>query len=87
MSVRSSSPECLPSRAMEDGFWQGLFLRDHSGVGISPGKVSTSGGERKMACDGKASALVLDDDGRELQGVESTGSLSNGCGTASASSS
>jgi hypothetical protein len=85
MAVRSSSPECLPSQAMEVGFWQGLFLRDRSGVGISLGKVSASGDERKMVCSGKASALVLDDGGRELQGVESTGSSSNGRGTVSAS--
>jgi hypothetical protein len=86
MAIQSSSSECLPSRAVEVGFRQGLFLRDRSGVGISPRKVSASGGERKMVCDGKASALVLDDGGRELQGVESIGSSSNECGTVSASS-
>jgi hypothetical protein len=82
---RSSSPECLPSRATEVSFQQGLFLRDRSGVGISPGRVSTSGGEQKMACDDKTLALILDDDGRDLQGAESTGSSSNGCSMASAS--
>jgi hypothetical protein len=87
MAVRSSSPECLPSRATEVGFRQGLFLWDRSGVGISPRKVSASGGERKTSYNGKALALVLDDGGRELQGVESTGSSSNGHDTASASSS
>jgi hypothetical protein len=56
-------------------------------MGISPGKVSASGGERKTACNIKALALVLDDDGRELQGVQSIGSSLNGRGTASASSS
>jgi hypothetical protein len=56
-------------------------------VGISPRRVSTSGGERRMACDGRTSALILDDGGRELQGAESTGSSSNGCDTAPANSS
>jgi hypothetical protein len=28
-------------------------------MGISPGKVSDSGGERKTVCDGMALALVL----------------------------
>jgi hypothetical protein len=56
-------------------------------VGISPRKVSASGGERKTSYNGKALALVLDDGGRELQGVESTRSSSNGHDTASASSS
>jgi hypothetical protein len=56
-------------------------------VGISPGKVSASGGERKTACDGKALAPILDDGGGELQGAQSTWPSSNGHHTASASSS
>jgi hypothetical protein len=63
---------------MEVGFQQGLFLQDRRGVGISPGKVLACGGEREMVCDGKASALVLDDSGREFQGAKSTVSSSNG---------
>jgi hypothetical protein len=43
------------------------------------------GDHRKVAHDGKASALVLNNGGRELQGAELTGSSSNGCNTASAS--
>jgi hypothetical protein len=43
MVIQSSSPECFPTRAMEVGFRQGLFLQDHSGMGISPGKVSAVG--------------------------------------------
>jgi hypothetical protein len=56
-------------------------------MGISSGRVSASGGEWKTACNGNTSAPILDDDGRELQGAKQTGSSSNGCGTASASSS
>jgi hypothetical protein len=63
MAGRANSPQCLPSRATEVGFQKGLFLWDCSGVGISPGKVSASGGERKTACDGKALAPILDDGG------------------------
>jgi hypothetical protein len=37
-------------------------------VGISPGKVSASGGERKTACDGKALAPILDDGGGSSKG-------------------
>jgi hypothetical protein len=55
-------------------------------MGISPGEVSASGGEQKLVCDGNASALVLDDGGREFQGVKSIESSPNGRGMASASS-
>jgi hypothetical protein len=40
-----------------------------------------------VACDSKDSTLVLGNGGRELQGVESTGSSPNGCGIVLASSS
>jgi hypothetical protein len=55
--------------------------------GFSPRSTPGGGDHRKVARDGKASALVLGNGGRELQEVESTRSSSNGCGTASASSS
>jgi hypothetical protein len=55
-------------------------------MGISPGRVSASGGERKVACDGKTLAPILSDDGRELQGAESIESSSNRCGMTSTSS-
>jgi hypothetical protein len=53
--------------------------------GTSPRGFPANGGHRKMACGGKDSALALSNGGRELQGVVSTGSSLNGCGTASAS--
>jgi hypothetical protein len=55
--------------------------------GFSPRGTTGGGGHRKVVRDGKTSTPILGDGGRELQGPESTGSSSNGCGTASACSS
>jgi hypothetical protein len=65
-------------------FWAQMKAED---AGFSPTGTPGGGDHRKVACDGKALALVLDNGGWELQGVESTGSSSNRCGIVSASSS
>jgi hypothetical protein len=57
------------------------------GRGFSPGGTLGGGDHPKVVHDDKASVLVLDNDGRELQGVELTRSSSKGCGIASTSSS
>jgi hypothetical protein len=65
----------VPSSNQSGG--QGVLTKGYSRRRRSP----------KLAHDGKASTLVLGNDRRELQGVESIGSSSNGCGITSASSS
>jgi hypothetical protein len=65
-------------------FWAQMKAEDE---GFSPRVTPGGGDHRKVAFDGNALALVLDNGGWVLQGVESTGSSSNRCGIVSASSS
>jgi hypothetical protein len=87
MAEHDGSPEWGLVCAMDCGF-QGFRAQIKAeDEGFSP--RGTPGGDdyRKVAHDGKASALVLSNGGKELQGMQSIGSSSNGCGSTSASSS
>jgi hypothetical protein len=54
--------------------------------GSSPRGIPGNGGHLMMACSRKDATLALANGGRELQGVVSTRSSPNRCGTASTSS-
>jgi hypothetical protein len=87
MAECGGSPEQGLACAMAFGFGQ-FRAQIKAGVeGFSPRGFPTNGDHRKKACGGKNSALALGNGGREIQGAVSTGSLPNGCDTASASSS
>jgi hypothetical protein len=87
MAERGGSPEWGLACAMVYGFqWFQAQIKALD-EGFSPRGTPGGDDHRKVAHDGKASALVLSNGGRELQGVEWTESSSNGCSTASASSS
>jgi hypothetical protein len=87
MVEHGGSPEWGLVCAMAYGFQQ-FRAQIKAGVeGSSPRGIPCNVGHWKVACGSEDSALALSIGGRELQGVVSTGSSPNGCGTASASSS
>jgi hypothetical protein len=87
MAECGGSPERGLACATAFGFGQ-FRAQIKAGVeGSSPRGFSPNGDHRKKVCGSKDSALALGNGGRELQGVVSTGSSPNRCGTMSASSS
>jgi hypothetical protein len=85
MAEHGGSPDWGLACAMVYGFQRFQAQIKAEDKGFSPRGTPGGSDHRKVARDGKASALVLGNGGRELQGAELTGSSSNGCGTVSAS--
>jgi hypothetical protein len=77
MAKRGGSPEWGLVCTMVYGLQRFRAQIKAEDKGFSPRGTPDGGNHQKVACDGKALALVLSNGGRELQGAESNRSSSD----------